>query len=84
MEREVAARAKSVGAASSIIRAGTLKGGAVGGSIGDENGGGDPRFLNSYFYQLGQQDVVNWRLLFDCDALGVEMVRRSPPRVPFF
>ena len=23
------------------------------------------------FYKLGQQDVVNWRMLFDCDTLGV-------------
>lgn len=69
MERTVRARAKEVGATSTVIRAGTLKGG---GSGDIANGSGDPSFLaGDVFYKLGQQDVVNWRMLFDCDTLGV-------------
>ena len=60
-----------------IIRAGTLKGGAVGDSLTGD-GGGESSFLNPFFYTLGQQDVVNWRLLYDCDVLGVDLVRRGP------
>jgi hypothetical protein len=69
MELTVRARAKEVGATSTVIRAGTLKGGGSGDTA---NGSGDPSLLvGEVFYKLGQQDVVNWRMLFDCDTLGV-------------
>ena len=55
-----------------IVRAGTLKGGGSGGAPRDD-GGGVVDVLNPYFYTLGQQDIVNWRLLYDVGALGVEM-----------
>jgi len=73
MEKLVLGKAKEVGAATTVVRAGTLKGGACGDSL--SGGSGEPAFLNPYFYSLGQQDVVNWRLLFDCASLGVKLVR---------
>jgi len=72
MEAKLIERSAAVGAATTIIRAGTLKGGASGGT-NDDGGGGVPLFLNPFFYSLGQQDVLNWRLLYDCEGLGVEM-----------
>ena len=73
METRVLARAAEVGASHTIIRVGTLKGGGCGSSSDD--GGGDDSFLKEFFYTLGQQDVVNWRMLFDCDTLGVTLKR---------
>jgi len=70
-ERLLSERAKKLGSEYTVIRAGTLKGGATGGAL--EGGGGCDRFLNPKFYNYGQQDVVNWRLLFDCSALGVKL-----------
>jgi len=40
-----------------------------------EDKGGEASFLNPAFYNLGQQDVVNWRLLYDCSMLGVALER---------
>lgn len=71
MEKRVAARAEEVGAQRTVIRAGTLKGGGC----GDPTAGGDSALLTDALYTIGQQDVVNWRLLFDCDTLGVVMKR---------
>lgn len=65
-----------------VIRAGTMKGGATGGAL--EGGGGCDRFLNPKFYQYGQQDVVNWRLLFDCSALGVKLTAGDTLQGPGF
>jgi len=73
MEESVVARASKIGVTHTIIRAGTLKGGASGDVL--NGGGGCADFLNPVFYKFGQQDVANWRLLFDCDALGVEVVK---------
>ena len=71
MERLVGARCKDKGVGCTVIRAGTLKGGACGDAT--VGGDGEPSFLNPLFYNYGQQDVVNWRLLYDCAALGVEL-----------
>jgi len=74
MESQMTARARAIGSDYTIVRAGTLKGGASGeGGKGDL--GGESTFLAPYFYSLGQQDIVNWRLLYDCGALGVDLVR---------
>lgn len=70
MEKMVQDRAAEVGATFSFIRAGTLKGGACG-EPGSEDG--ENTFLNPYLYKLGQQDLVNWRLLYDVSHLGVEI-----------
>jgi len=89
MEKIITARASRVGAEYTIVRAGTLKGGAVGDAFataedGKDAPGGDSRFLNTFFYQQGQQDVVNWRLLYDCGALGVELARGDTMEGPGF
>lgn len=80
-EQRVLARAAEVSASHTIIRVGTLKGGGCGDPAG---GGGDRSFLNEYFYTLGQQDVVNWRMLFDCDTLGVTLKRGDKMPGPGF
>lgn len=72
-EAQLKAAAASAGASVTIIRAGTLKGGASGDTL--NGGGGEPRFLNTPFYELGQQDISNWRLLYDANALGVKLVK---------
>mmetsp|Transcript_95122 Transcript_95122/g.157014 ORF Transcript_95122/g.157014 Transcript_95122/m.157014 type:complete len:378 (+) Transcript_95122:71-1204(+) len=71
MEKMVQDRAAEVGASFSFIRAGTLKGGACGELSSPEQG--ENSFLNPSFYKLGQQDLVNWRLLYDVNNLGVEI-----------
>jgi len=75
MEGAIAARSAELGIEYSIIRAGTLKGGGIGDSLLGEDKGGEASFLNPAFYNLGQQDVVNWRLLYDCSMLGVALER---------
>lgn len=64
-----ASRAREIGARYTIVRAGTLKGGSVADAL--NGGAGHSGFLSPLFYQYGQQDVVNWRLLYDCAMLGV-------------
>ena len=71
-EETLVQRAKTVGSEYTVIRAGTLKGGGTGSAL-EEEGGGCDRFLSTEFYKYGQQDVVNWRLLYDCSALGVKL-----------
>ena len=77
-DQAVVARANALGASYTIIRAGTLKGG---GSGGVTNGGnGDARFLDPFIYDpacesgSGTTDFINWKLLFDCETLGVKLV----------
>ncbi|KAL1530461.1 hypothetical protein AB1Y20_001363 [Prymnesium parvum] len=82
MEKAVISRAESMGVGHTIIRAGTLKGGAFGDSLA--GAGGENTFLHAKFYSLGQQDVVNWRLLYDCDVLGVELARGDTMSGPGF
>ena len=73
MEKVVVDKATAVGAEHTIIRAGTLKGGAIGSS--SDGGGGEPSLLSPAFYKLGQQDVANWRLVYDCENLAVGLTR---------
>jgi len=76
MEKAVCERVKELGASYTVVRAGTMKGGASGDVLSEnEDSGGEPSFLNPALYRYGQQDVSNWRLLFDCNALGVELVK---------
>jgi hypothetical protein len=49
-----------------IVRAGTLKGGACG-----QDGEFDTFALTKHFYTQMQKDIVNWQLLFDCKCRGV-------------
>ena len=73
MESTVAEKCAAAGAEYTVIRAGTLKGGASGDS---ENDGGEASLLHPYYYtsKYVQQDIVNWRMLFDCDNLAVDLV----------
>jgi len=80
MEAIVKARAAENGASYTIARVGTLKGGAAGSSASDDNG--ESSFLNTAYYTMGQQDVVNWRLLYDNSALGVEILRGDKLKGP--
>jgi hypothetical protein len=48
-----------------IVRAGTLKGGACGGE--DEF----DQFLTRKFYEQMNKDIINWQLLFDCNCRGI-------------
>jgi len=73
MESMIKARAVEVGASTTIVRAGTLKGGASGDAL--SGGSGEAMFMNPKYYQMGQQDVVNWRLLYDCGSLGVKLLK---------
>ena len=43
--------------------------------LANSQGNGEPSFLDPQFYKRGVQDVANWRLLFDCSALGVKLTR---------
>ena len=54
----IQARAKELDASYTIVRAGTLKGGASA-DAAIEDGKGEASFLNPFFYTLGQQDVVS-------------------------
>ena len=74
MERVVADLCSKTDAAYTVVRAGTLKGGASGSSLNEEDGGGEASFLNPAFYKLGMQDVTaaahpshpSRQLLTDC------------------
>jgi len=69
MESMVRDTASERGASFTVIRAGTLKGGAR----GEDTGAGEKSFLNRYFYNLGVRDVANWQLIYDLNFLGVEI-----------
>jgi hypothetical protein len=62
-------QSSAVGADYTIVRAGTLKGGACG-----EN----PvlsQYLSTKFYELTKKDIVTWQLLFDCNVRGAKLTR---------
>eukprot|EP00579_Thalassiosira_antarctica_P010969 CAMPEP_0201920694 /NCGR_PEP_ID=MMETSP0903-20130614/9236_1 /ASSEMBLY_ACC=CAM_ASM_000552 /TAXON_ID=420261 /ORGANISM="Thalassiosira antarctica, Strain CCMP982" /LENGTH=294 /DNA_ID=CAMNT_0048457495 /DNA_START=64 /DNA_END=944 /DNA_ORIENTATION=+ len=64
------------GADWTIVRAGTLKGGA-----GGENNA-YPQYLADSFYEMTKNDIITWQLLFDCNVRGVKLSRgdvRSGP-----
>lgn len=58
-----------------VVRAGTLKGGGPG-DLNSVNEKGDKAAtsLTYGFYRQGQQDLVNWRLVFDCDTCGMSLM----------
>uniref|UniRef100_A0A6V2A3Q4 NAD(P)-binding domain-containing protein n=1 Tax=Ditylum brightwellii TaxID=49249 RepID=A0A6V2A3Q4_9STRA len=70
--KEVAA---DCGAEYTIVRAGTLKGGACG-DPGSENGEAYfPQYLSTKFYEMTKKDIVTWQLLFDCKVRGVSLAK---------
>jgi len=86
-ESSIVGRAQELGATHTIIRAGTLKGGASGSggqgveTTGSGGFGGDARFLDPFLYDAactcggGTADFVNWKMLFDCQTLGATLSR---------
>ncbi|EED94281.1 predicted protein [Thalassiosira pseudonana CCMP1335] len=52
-----------------IVRAGTLKGGACG-----ENNE-YPQYLAESYYEKTKTDIVTWQLLFDCGVRGVKIAK---------
>lgn len=83
MEAKVQSLAKSTGAEYVIVRAGTLKGGGPG-----SDDGTTPETarlgLGFGFYGMGQQDIVNWRLLFDAQCQGVVLTKGDVVEGPGF
>lgn len=77
-EKRVKARVNDV----VTVRAGTLKGGGPGDAASAEAKVGGSPTLSYGFYKQGQQDVVNWRLLFDCDTNGVALTPGDTARGP--
>ena len=59
------------GADITIVRSGTLKGGAC----GEDNA--FPQYLSEKFYELTKSDIVTWQLLFDCNVRGVKLAKRD-------
>jgi hypothetical protein len=57
----------AVGGDYTIVRAGTLKGGAC----GEEPI--LPQYLSRKFYEMTKKDIITWQLLFDCNVRGVKV-----------
>jgi len=83
-ETKLRALAEQRGGDSVICRVGTLKGG--GNALGcDERSEETARQgLTEEFYSLGQQDIVNWRLLFDGSTQGVTVSKGDVLEGPGF
>mmetsp|Transcript_30680 Transcript_30680/g.61415 ORF Transcript_30680/g.61415 Transcript_30680/m.61415 type:complete len:337 (+) Transcript_30680:49-1059(+) len=88
MEGKVKALCERSGADFVVVRAGTLKGGGRGSDDGGEGGSAAPETarlgLASAFYGMGQQDIVNWRLLFDASCQGVVLSKGDVVEGPGF
>ena len=71
-ESKLKSACAATGAEYVVCRAGTLKGG---GPAGDDAVYSETKRtgLSYGFYSFGQQDIVNWRLLFDCNTQGVTL-----------
>lgn len=68
-EDTVKKQAADLGGDYTIVRAGTLKGGAE---------GEDPlctQYLSNKFYEMTKKDIVTWQLLFDCNVRGVKLAK---------
>ena len=65
-------------AAWTIVRAGTLKGGACG-----ENGA-YKQYLAESYYELTKNDIITWQLLFDMNVRGVTLERGDVMSGPGF
>lgn len=77
-EAGVQAAAGRCGAAWTVVRAGTLKGGAAGtagGYLEDEADAAPyyPQYLHPSYYDMTKNDIVTWQLLFDCSVRGVRL-----------
>ena len=80
-EKKVQECASNCNAEYTIVRAGTLKGGACG-DITTQNLDDDDeaktyfsQYLNSIYYDMTNTDVAKWQLLFDCCIRGVKLTK---------
>ena len=76
-------RCAACGATWTIVRAGTLKGGASG-AVKLDGGSGCADYLEPAFYKMGNQDLANWRMLYDIDAQGVVLEKGDRMAGPGF
>ena len=83
MEATVKERCAACGATWTIVRAGTLKGGASG-AVKLDGGSGCADYLEPAFYKIGNQDLANWRMLYDIDAQGVVLEKGDGMAGPGF
>mmetsp|Transcript_6277 Transcript_6277/g.14423 ORF Transcript_6277/g.14423 Transcript_6277/m.14423 type:complete len:343 (+) Transcript_6277:256-1284(+) len=85
-EKKVRAKAEKVGATYTIVRAGTLKGGGPG-AESTKGSGLYPHAayaLSAKFYTLGMVAKPNWRMLFDMDCQGVDLIGGDAVEGPGF
>ena len=61
---------KTCGSDYTIVRAGTLKGGARG--VDEEP---YEQFLSKKYYEMTKKDIITWQLLFDCNVRGVTLCK---------
>ena len=73
-EADVQNGARGCGADWTVVRAGTLKGGASG-PASEEGEVAYPQYLNESFYGMTKNDIVAWQMLFDVDVRGVSLTR---------
>jgi len=86
-EAKIKSKAASLTADVVIARAGTLKGGGCGDVTSEEfsTGTGTAKFgLADAFYKEGNQDIVNWRMLYDIQACGVSLEKGDTVAGPGF
>eukprot|EP00584_Thalassiosira_punctigera_P022482 CAMPEP_0172565000 /NCGR_PEP_ID=MMETSP1067-20121228/106548_1 /TAXON_ID=265564 ORGANISM="Thalassiosira punctigera, Strain Tpunct2005C2" /NCGR_SAMPLE_ID=MMETSP1067 /ASSEMBLY_ACC=CAM_ASM_000444 /LENGTH=361 /DNA_ID=CAMNT_0013355803 /DNA_START=26 /DNA_END=1111 /DNA_ORIENTATION=- len=75
-ESNVRGAAEGCGADWTLVRAGTLKGGACGdGSAENDEAVHYPQYLAPCFYEMTKNDIITWQLLFDCNVRGVKLTR---------
>eukprot|EP00978_Attheya_sp_CCMP212_P013385 scaffold33692_cov59-Attheya_sp.AAC.6 len=71
-EAMVQQKAENLGADSTVVRAGTIKGG----SCGEEEEASDDLVdstLARDYYEITKKDIITWQLLFDCKVKGVRL-----------
>jgi len=77
-EQSIKVAAQKCGADWTIVRAGTLKGGACGES------NLYPQYLAESYYELTKNDIITWQLLFDCNIRGVKLQKGDVMSGPGF
>ncbi|KAL9187186.1 LOW QUALITY PROTEIN: hypothetical protein ACHAXT_010906 [Thalassiosira profunda] len=68
-EQNIKDLAEKCGAEWTVVRAGSLKGGACG------EGNAYPQYLAEAYYELTKTDLITWQLLFDCETRGVKLAK---------
>eukprot|EP00585_Thalassiosira_rotula_P013003 CAMPEP_0196130810 /NCGR_PEP_ID=MMETSP0910-20130528/1059_1 /TAXON_ID=49265 /ORGANISM="Thalassiosira rotula, Strain GSO102" /LENGTH=366 /DNA_ID=CAMNT_0041390187 /DNA_START=151 /DNA_END=1251 /DNA_ORIENTATION=- len=89
-EANVQSAAQNCGADWTIVRAGTLKGGACGETNANAENADEaaaknyPQYLHQSFYEMTKNDIITWQLLFDCNVRGVKLARGDVMSGPGF